>query len=240
MRNKLITALVRTAPFLFAEVVLSYFVQTAESRLVPTVMYVCVVLAFVFSVAGLRLTDGLEYHFVRLGLLITLGADYCLVLAEPTLELGGVIVFCFVQMAYFAALIISDKNKKRRVVHIAVRAALTVLIVPACFIVLGKSTDALAVFSAMYYANLVCNAVFAFLDFRRWGIFALGLLAFALCDASIGFTFLATEYLGAVEGSFLYAIAHSRLNLAWVFYVPSLALIAITPAFGQAKEDAAE
>lgn len=229
MKRNIAPLILSAAPFLLAEGVLSYFIQTARGELVPTIMYLSVVLAFVFSMASVAFNNRLEYHLVRLGLLITLGADYCLVLASPTKELGGVIVFCFVQAAYFLALLLSDKNRLRRTVHIAVRAGVTVLILPVALLVLGESADALAIFSAIYYANLVCNTVFAFLDFKRWGIFAVGLLAFALCDASIGFTFLANEYLGAAEGSFLYAVANADINLAWVFYVPSLALIGLTP-----------
>lgn len=228
---KALLPIISAAPFLVAEFVLSYFVQTAGGRVGTTVMYACVLLAFVFSMASVTTNTAREYNFVRLGLFITLGADYCLVLATPTMELGGVIVFCFVQIAYFLALVLSDENRLRRTVHIAVRAGLTVLIIPATFIVLGDSVDALAVFSATYYANLVCNAVFALIDYKKWWIFGVGLVAFALCDASIGFTFLANEYLGATEGGFLYAVANSDLNLAWVFYVPSLALIGITPHF---------
>lgn len=228
---KALLPIISAAPFLIAELVLSYFVQTESGRVAATVMYACVLLAFVFSMASVTTNTAREYNFVRLGLLITLGADYCLVLADPTMQLEGVIVFCFVQLAYFLALVLSDENRTRRTIHIAVRAGLTVLILPATFIILGDSVDALAVFSAMYYANLVCNAVFALVDYRKWWIFGAGLVAFALCDASIGFTFLADEYLGAAEGSFLYAVANSGLNLAWVFYVPSLALIGITPHF---------
>ncbi|MBQ2793258.1 MAG: hypothetical protein IJF05_00995 [Clostridia bacterium] len=226
IRDMLLT-LASALPYLVAECVLSYFVQRGD--FVTEAMYFCVVLAFVFSMASLARTRGTEYNLVRLGLLITLLADYFLVVREPVKQLSGVITFCFVQMAYFAALILSDKSRTRRTVHIAVRAGLTVLVVPVAFAVLGESADALAIFSALYYVNLVCNTVFALMDFKKWWIFGVGLVAFCLCDASIGFTFLANEYLGAAEGSLIYKIAHSDLNLAWVFYVPSLTLIGLTP-----------
>ena len=228
LRNRILS-LVAAAPFVVAMCVLSGFVQ--KGSFITEAMYFCVVLSFVFSMASLCRTPRLEYNLVRLGLLFTLLADYFLVVCQPTRELSGVIAFFFVQMAYFAALAISDKSRTRRIVHIAVRGGVTLLIIPVAYLILGESADALAIFSALYYANLVCNTVFAFLDFKRWWMFGIGLFAFCLCDASIGFTFLANEYLGAAEGSFIWNIAHSGINLAWVFYVPCLTLIALTPHF---------
>lgn len=227
MRHNTLIRLLSALPFLVAEAVLSHFVQKGD--FITEAMYFCVVLAFVFSVSSLSYSRDIEYNFIRLGLMFTLVADYFLVVLDPVKQLSGVIAFCFVQMAYFVALILSDKNRTRRIVHVAVRGGITVLVVPIAYLILGESADALAIFSALYYVNLVCNTVFAFIDFKRWWIFGVGLFAFCLCDASIGFTFLANEYLGATEGSFIWNIAHSGVNLAWVFYVPCLTLIGLTP-----------
>ena len=214
-------------PFLIAEGVLGYFVQRGD--FVTEAMYFCVVLAFVFSVASLSRTPAVEFNLIRIGLLITLLADYYLVVSSPARQLSGVITFFFVQMAYFLALLVSDKCRTRRIVHIAVRCGATVLVIPIAFLVLGESVDALAIFSALYYVNLVTSTVFAFLNYKRWWLFGIGLVAFCLCDASIGFTFLANEYIGAAEGSIIYKIANSGVNLAWVFYVPYLAIAGVTP-----------
>ena len=72
---------------------------------------------------------------------------------------------------------------------------------------------------------------FAFADFRRWWLLGLGLFAFALCDASIGFDFLVNSYIGAAEGSLLWRIVHSGLNLAWIFYIPCLTMISLSTHF---------
>ncbi|MBR5448785.1 MAG: hypothetical protein IKV43_02250 [Clostridia bacterium] len=229
MRRNTVYALIAAVPFVIAEFQLSYLVQRSNS--VTEVMYFSVVLAFIFAMTSIARTPTLEYNLVRLGLGITLLADYFLVVCLPARQLDGVVVFCLVQMAYFAALVVSDKNRIRRTVHIAVRAGLCALIVPVAFLVLGDSVDALAIWSAVYYANLVCNMVFAFIDFERWWLFGLGLLAFALCDASIGFDFLVNSYIGAPEGSLLWNIVHSGLNLAWIFYVPCLTMISLSTHF---------
>ena len=215
--------------FVLVECQLSYLVQRGNE--VTAAMYSAVVLAVVFAMLSIARTPTLEYNFIRLGLGVTLLADYFLVLCNPAKEIEGVAVFCVVQMAYFAALAVSDKNRVRRAVHISVRAGLCVLIVPVAWLVLGDSVDALAILSAVYYVNLVCNMAFAFADFRRWWLLGLGLFAFALCDASIGFDFLVNSYIGAAEGSLLWRIVHLGLNLAWIFYIPCLTMISLSTHF---------
>lgn len=229
MRRNTVFALISALVFVVTECVLSYYVQ--RSDFVTEAMYFAVVLAFVYSMTSLYITHAVEYNLVRLGLLITLLADYFLVVCSPARQLGGVIVFCFVQMAYFAALILTDENRLRRILHIAVRGGLTLLILPIALIVLGDSVDALAIFSAVYYVNLICNMVFAFVDFRKWWLLGIGLFAFALCDASIGLEFLANSYLGAKEGGLIDTIVSSGVNLAWVFYIPCLTLISLSTHF---------
>lgn len=239
MRRKISIAITVALALLFAvvECQLSYLVQ--KSDFVTEAMYSAVVLAVVFAMLSILRTPTVEYNFIRLGLGVTLIADYFLVLCVPAKELAGVIVFCIVQMAYFAALILSDENRVRRTVHISVRVGLCVLILPVALLVLGESADLLAIFSAIYYVNLVCNMVFAFADFRRWWLFGFGLLAFALCDASIGFGFLVHEYIGAAEGSFLWNVANSDLNLAWIFYIPCLTMISLSTHFPFGKKPSA-
>ena len=239
MRCRISVAVTVALAVLFAvvECQLSYLVQ--RSDFVTGAMYSAVVLAAGFSAISITRTPTLEYNFVRLGLGVTLLADYFLVLCSPARELAGVAVFCVVQLTYFAALIVSDKSRVRRTVHILVRAGLCILIVPAALLILGDSADALAILSAIYYVNLVCNMLFAFADFRRWWLFGLGLFAFALCDASIGFNFLVNEYIGAAEGSFLWKIANSGLNLAWIFYIPCLTMISLSVHFPLGKKPSA-
>ena len=127
--------------FVLVECQLSYLVQRGNE--VTAAMYSAVVLAVVFAMLSIARTPTLEYNFIRLGLGVTLLADYFLVLCNPAKEIEGVAVFCVVQMAYFAALAVSDKNRVRRAVHISVRAGLCVLIVPVAWLVLGDSVDAL-------------------------------------------------------------------------------------------------
>lgn len=135
--------------------------------------------------------------------------------------------FSVTQLSYFLRLYLYDENKYRRAWHIGIRAAASILAVAATFIVLGQSADSVAVVSMFYYANLIINIVFAFIQLEKPGIFAIGLLLFAMCDAVIGFSFL-DGYLPIPEGSFIYKIIYPGFDLAWAFYLPSQILLAIS------------
>lgn len=240
MKHSLALRIGAVALFATVEIYLSYLIQTVSGRACNTVSYLSVALAAVFALGTLLFCRTLSDNLIRLGLGFTLIADYCLVLAEPTRELWGVVVFCFTQACYFLALLIEERERRTRIIHIAVRIALIAVVIPAAFAVLGNDTDALAVWSVFYYANLVCNMIFAFADFRRRGAFALGLLSFALCDVTLGLAFLGDAYLNSPPGSFLYEIGHTGLNLPWVFYVPSQTLIAAHLAFRRDRHRNAE
>ncbi len=222
--------------FAASEITLSVLIQTTSGQLCNTLSYLSVALAAAFALGTLIVSRTPSDNLIRLGLGFTLIADYCLILAEPTRELAGVVVFCFTQACYFVALLLEQRSRRSRIIHIAVRCALIAVAIPAAFIVLGKDTDALALCSVFYYANLVCNMILAFADFRRRGVFAIGLLCFALCDVTLGLAFLGDAYLNAAAGSFLYEIGHTGLNLPWVFYVPSQTLIAVHLLFTGGKE----
>ena len=78
-----------------------------------------------------------------------------------------------------------------------------------------------------YYANLILNIVFAFLGGRGLRLMAVGLVFFALCDTVIGLIVM-KAYLPIPPDAFLYRILYPGFNLAWVFYVPSQALLALS------------
>ena len=98
--------------------------------------------------------------------------------------------------------------------------------------VLRYNLDPVAVLSMFYYTNLVLNLVFAFLDFENTGAFALGLLCFVISDTVIGFYNL-DDYIGAqpVVEEVKTHIKRSKIDLVYAFYLPSQALIAMSPAY---------
>ena len=77
--------------------------------------------------------------------------------------------------------------------------------------------------SDLYFANLLINAIFAFAD-EGISCFSLGLFCFILCDVFVGLSML-HPYLPLTEGTLLYRMAHPGINMAWVFYIPTLTLL---------------
>ena len=100
-----------------------------------------------------------------------------------------------------------------------------VLIVTAA--VLKQRTDALALVSMLYYANLILNVVFAFADFRKHALLSIGLLLFLFCDTVIGLSML-DGYLAIPQDALIYRFIHPGFDLAWACYLPSQVLITLS------------
>ena len=110
-----------------------------------------------------------------------------------------------------------------RILLIGIALAVTVL-------VLRNNTDALALVSLCYYANLIINLLMSFLLFRKDKIFPIALLLFLLCDTVIGLQVACGGYLNIAEGSALYRLIFMPFNLSWFFYLPSQVLISLRGA----------
>ncbi len=173
-----------------------------------------------------------DYLFTQLGLIGTMGADFFLVLLPNQERLPGMICFSFVQIFYFLRLYTADTNKTRKKVNLILRIVGSVAIVAVTFLVLGFDADPVAVISMFYYVNLLLNVVFAFLDFENTGAFALGLLCFIISDTVIGFRNL-DSYVGSqpIVEEVVEQIKRSKIDLIYGFYLPSQALIAMSPAY---------
>ena len=168
-------------------------------------------------------------NLLRLAALCTLGADYFLVASDDIKRLEGMYCFLGTQLFIFLHIYLSDENKKRRKTHLITRLCLTLGFTVAALLVLGKSADALAIISIIYYANLVTSIIFA-INGRPGGIILmLGLILFALCDINVGLWVLNDMYTGGFpEGSLLHSLLFSGVDLVWIFYIPSQALIPLS------------
>ena len=209
--------------FVLAELTLFPLIQFTPGAASAAWSYVAIVLVGVMALVSVGRSR--PDNFIRLGVLFTLVADWFLVLDGQRL-LEGVLAFCVVQAAYFAYLFAEEQGRGvvRRANVISRAVGCSVLVV-ATFAVLGDDTDALAVASVIYYANLVLNTFFAFLHGRGERIFAIGLALFCACDLCIGLEVLASSYLKTDAFNFFYS---AHLNLPWVFYQPSQVLIALS------------
>lgn len=209
--------------FFISEAILGYFLQTVNGELSHLISFASVVMACLFCTAFAE--RSYAYLLTQLALVCTVCADFFLIITPVRHQLPAMLFFSVTQLSYFLRLYLCDESKKRRAWHVGIRSAISIVAVAATLMILGPSADAVAVVSMFYYANLLTNTVFAFIQFEKPGLFAIGLLLFAMCDALIGFAFL-DVYLPIPADSFIYKIIHPGFDLAWAFYLPSQALLA--------------
>ena len=225
IKQKRIFLLIALGAFLAIQALLGLLLQTAGGRATAIFSYTAIVLSCLFC--GVSAVRSKVYLFTQLGLLFTVGADYFLVYSPDQRQLLAMILFSLTQLCYFLRLWHDEQNKARRPYHAALRIALTCLALLTTVIVLREKTDALALVSIFYYSNLALNTVFAFTVGERPPLLAIALVLFMCCDTVIGLSLLDT-YFTIDESALLYRILHPDFNLAWVFYLPSQALIAIS------------
>ena len=225
MLNK--TKALRPAVVFFAtvELVLGILVQTSRGNTCTAVSYAAVVLACLFCT--LFAENTWRYALTQLALAMTVCADLFLVVIHPVNMECAMCFFAVVQLAYAARIHLELGSPRIRKMHVLVRIATAIVSVAAVLLVLGSDADFLAVITVFYFLNLIENAVFAFLNVRCGWILPVGLLLFIGCDLFVGFANL-DIYFEIERGSFLYMLAHPGFNAAWIFYVPSQTLLALS------------
>jgi uncharacterized membrane protein YhhN len=206
--------------FLLIELVLYYLILTSGGNTLVISSFLSIVICFGYALTDLKNRDSL---FVG-ALGCTMGADFFLVVCSPIEQLWGMMFFLVAQTLY--AIRLHKQNQCRtliwlRVVLIACAEAVTVVI-------LKEKTDALAVISIAYYANLIVNIIASFTKFRSKRLLPIGFVLFLLCDTVIGLQAASGVYLPISEGSLLHRIIYVNFNLAWFFYLPSQVLIALS------------
>lgn len=204
--------------FLLFEVILYGLILTTGGKTLIWSEYISILLCFLFALVCFNkpLLIG--------GLALTVCADFCLVICEPIQQLWGMVFFLGAQCLYAVLL---HRQKLPRGLLMA-RIGLSVAAEVVSLVVLGENTDALALISVLYYANLIMNMVCAFVRFRDNRLLAIGFVLFILCDTVIGLQVAAGGYLPIPEGSFVHNLIFSGFHLSWFFYLPSQVLIALT------------
>ena len=204
--------------FLSAELVLYILILTSGGNLLVWSSFGAIVLCFVYGL----LCRGVPLLVAGLG--CTVAADFFLVVCSPIQQLYGMICFAAVQALY--AIFLGRQGFGRA--WLAARLALMAGVVLVAVAVLRGKTDALAIVSALYYVNLLMNAVQAFCRFGKLRLLAVGLVLFILCDTVIGLQVASGGYLPISEDSLLHRLLFVDFNLSWFFYLPSQVLIALT------------
>ena len=212
--------------FVLAELVLGILVQTVGGVANRWLSFSCVVLSFLFAFVFFE--KEWSYALTQLGLAFTVCADIFLVVMDPMQQLPAMMFFSVTQICYFLRLYFNHETEMKKRIHLILRIATIVIAIGATIAVLGTNTDALSLVSMFYYANLGVNVIVAFMQLKRCPTLAIGLLFFILCDTIIGLNVMADSYISGAKDSLLLKLINSGLNWAWVFYVPSQTLIALS------------
>lgn len=209
-----------TIAFLAVELALYLLILTSGGQTLVYSCFISIVLCFVHGLLHIKHGNKL----LILGLACTVMADFCLVVCSSIQQLWGMIFFLGAQTLYAIYLHRQKKSTPLLITRIALSA--TALLVTA--LVLKDKTDALALISLCYYANLIMNIFTAFFNFKSNKLLSVGFVLFLLCDTVIGLQAACGAYLPISEGSILYQIIFMPFNLAWFFYLPSQVLISLS------------
>ena len=211
--------------FVLAELTLGILLQILSGAAVVWCSYSAVLLACAFAFLFFSKTNA--YFFTQAALLATVCADYFLVLRGAEQKLVAMLFFSATQLCYFGRIYLAEKKGKCHTVHGFLRILVPVLTLLITLWVLGSGADGVALVSMFYFANLTLNVIFSFMLREKPPLLAVGLLLFACCDVFVGLS-LIEGYLPLTPGSLIYRLAHPGFNLAWMFYVPSQALLALS------------
>lgn len=211
--------------FCLVELVLSILVQVTSDQALILVSYTAILLACAFVALYFERTP--IWLLTQCALFFTVCADYFLVVKGAEQQFLAMLFFSVTQLAYAARLFVTDKSKTRRTLHLILRTSIPLLVLAITLAVLRSNADGVALISMFYFANLALNVVFAFMQGKKGLLFSLGLALFLCCDVFVGLS-LIEGWLPLTKGGILYALAHPGFNAAWLFYVPSQTLLALS------------
>ena len=187
--------------------------------------YIFVITSCLFCVL---LSDGsLAYRFTQIGMIGTVGADFFLVFLPFQLRIPGMICFCVTQIAYFLRTYFEDDYPIRKKAHLILRVLASIASLTVTCFVLGRRADMLSLLSVFYYAHLILNVVFSFLQFKKLRMLAIGFTLFIISDTLIGFDSL-SEYLLIPRGSFVYFAVRGGSKLVMPLYLAAQTLIPLS------------
>ena len=211
---------VKAIIFLLIQAILYVLILAVPAAPLAACCYLSILVCFLFALLMHR--PGTKLFLV--GLACTLAADYFLVVMDPIQRLWGMIFFLCAQLLYGLAL-----HRQKPIKGLGyLRIGLSILAIVLPIAILGKNSDLLAVISVCYYANLIVNIIAAFSQREISKLLPLGFLLFLLCDTVIGLQVASSGYLSIPETSWLYRLIFSRINMAWLFYLPSQVLIVLS------------
>lgn len=218
------------ATFVLAQLILLYLILWGKTFDTDVVCFITVCLACLHGGAFVILKK--RGYFCLVALVFTVISDVFLVLRYTSTgaymdQAIAMTTFSVTQLSYFFSMLVLTKSKKLKLVHILVRAFLSIFAVVLTLIVLKKDANYMLCITMFYFANLVLNAVFAFIKFKQHGAMAIGFVFFILCDVLIGLSIALGSIIIVPETSILYTVTFSGFNFTWLFYVISQTLLSL-------------
>lgn len=218
------STIVALSCFLAIELALLCLILWGPGKYINIYEYTSIVVAFVFSL--LFVCTSPKVWITELALLFTSIADLFLEIVDPMIQTVAMTSFAIVQVLHFARLLCELSTKKWKLTNIIIRTAIVVIFETITIIVLKEKTDYLSMVSIFYFANLLCNIVLAFVEFKKSPLFAFGLLLFLGCDIFVGLqAAVIGGYIDIPTTSLLYKIIFVDFNISWLCYLPSQVLI---------------
>lgn len=213
--------------FIITEIVL-YGLILSNTGNVAASSYASVILCFVFALTFVKLQP--RSIAFCCGLFFTVIADGFLVLKQSDLAVG-MVFFLIAQLIYMACVMSYSANGYLRFFQFSLTAVTALILCMCVKTVAGEGAGALERISTVYFAVLGFSTIFMLVNIRKNPLFAVGLALFICCDLVIGLQGL-SAFTAFAEGSFGYALTHAPFNLAWLFYLPSQTLIALSLPYG--------
>ena len=215
--------------FFLLEIILYLLIVFIDSNLPTNVIsYVSIILCLGYGIYILFIKKDILSILMVSGLFFTAISDLFLVYLNPMLNIINqsiaMTTFSLTQISYAIILIISCKCRKELIANIITRVCLFIVLEIVAIIILKENYNYLILISLFYFANLVTNIIFAFIQKDNNLLFALGLLLFIGCDLVIGLQELCT-IMSIPETSPLYKIVFTSLNVSWLFYLPSQVML---------------
>lgn len=218
--------------FIVAELCISVMVHKIGGRANDFISVGAIALCCLFAV--LFFEKSYDYILVQTALFCTVMADFCLLILLPRNQLLAMFFFSITQICYFLRIYRSEKRLRKP--HVILRFSVISVALVMTAVILKDKTDLLSLVSLFYFANLGINVLWAILDFKKSGLFAIGLLLFLLCDVCIGLSVMSEAYIPISEESFIYRVIHPGFNIAWCFYIPAQVLIVLSLAEKRLKK----
>ena len=119
---------------------------------------------------------------------------------------------------------VEDDDLIRKKIHLTLRISVSVLSILITVLILGRRLDMLALLSVFYYANLILNVIFSYLQFKKLRVLAIALTLFIVSDTLIGFDNI-SSYLLIPRGSIIFFLKRLLTNWVMPLYLAAQVMI---------------